>query len=123
MKIKTERDVLIEARERIKDREHWTTGAFSRMSDRRPSNSINEYADAVSFCADGALEACMLSADPLDSENWVPNHNAVSRARRALMVAAGVDHASALHDWNDSPKRRHKDILAAFDKAIKATPE
>ena len=45
-------------------------------------------------------------------------------ARRFFSATLGLppegDMAQEVFDWNDAPERTHADVLAAFDKAIKA---
>ena len=44
-------------------------------------------------------------------------------ARRFFASTLGLDVgqlATSVFDWNDAPERTHADVLAAFDKAIKA---
>lgn len=95
----TPKEILIAARAKIADREHWTTGAFARAKDgltRRPDN-----VDAVCWCSIGAIESI---------GDWRAVEN--SNAKILLRLAVG---GSAV-GFNDS--HTHDEVLAVFDKAI-----
>ena len=103
----TARNVLIRARARIADREHWTTGALARDADG--NEVVPRDRRAVDWCALGALYRVTTP---------VKGHRSASE-----LLAAEIDGRLAVGDldytitnFNDS--HTHKQVLALYDRAI-----
>lgn len=88
-------DILIEARALIVA--GWTRGVLH-----------NNYGGKDRFCSLGALDAVGYS-------NGVPIVNAERYLRRVVGGNDGV----RIAEWNDDKKTSKKDVLLAFDRAIK----
>lgn len=101
---KTALTVLIAARELITPRKGWTKGWFAR--DAKGLTTLPHTSEAVCFCALGAIERCAGNATRLYDQAKTP-------------LAAVVPHGD-IALFNDAKRRTHKDILAAFDRAIAA---
>lgn len=96
--IKTTKQTLIEARERISDQAAWGKGR--RGLDRKFDTC----------CAAEAIE---------EAAPGFGQYEARCTAFNALRRAAKCKHITG---WNDAPGRTHAEVLAAFDKAIEDTP-
>lgn len=81
-------------------RDVWTQDAYARDAAGRIVDSQSP--DAVRFCCSGAIYT---------TEH--PLRGSVD-ARALVGQVIGVD----LEVWNDTPGRKHKEILDAFDRAI-----
>lgn len=81
-------------------RDVWTQEAYARDAAGRIVDSQSP--DAVRFCCSGAIYT---------TEH--PLRGSVD-ARALVGQVIGVD----LEVWNDTPGRKHKEILDAFDRAI-----
>lgn len=88
------------ARTLLAERDVWTQDAYARDVAGRIVDS--QSADAVRFCCSGALYT---TEHPLQG----------SVAARAV-VSRVIGHD--LEVWNDAPGRKHKEVIAAFDRAI-----
>ena len=93
-------DHLARARRLLAKRDVWTQEAYARDASGRivDSQSLN----AVRFCCSGAIYT---TEHPLRGS---------VEARALVGQVIGQD----LEVWNDSPDRKHKDVLDAFDDAI-----
>ena len=93
--------VLTRARELISEERHWCRGMYARAWFFLPVRP--EFKAARRYCALGAI---MRAAHELQ----LPT----SRASAALKRQTG----SLIPNWNDSPRRSHAEVLAAFDGAL-----
>jgi hypothetical protein len=100
-------EALKAARAKIEKPENWTKCTFARDRCGIPVSSISGY--AVCWCSGGAvlsatksgpIQAAVIAMNYLD---YVTDGNFVS--------------------FNDAPKRKHEEVLAAFDKAIALAEE
>ena len=103
------REVLVRAHELIALPEHWTKGTYARNSSGM--SVFPKAADAVCFCATGALLRVLPSTDYSSS--------ILELARSVLCDAAGVDNVVA---FNDNARQIHEVVVAAFVKAIESLP-
>ena len=108
----TARNVLIRARARIADREHWTKGTLAADGDG--NEVLPKSRRAVRWCALGALYRVT---------SPVKGHRSASE-----LLAAEIHGGPAFGDadyriteFNDS--HTHKQVLALYDRAIKATED
>lgn len=91
--------VLIKARARISSPKKWGKGIRGVRENLRPLSTC---------CAAEAIEDTAMAADR-------------GPAFRAIYKAAGIGKRFfTLVEWNDAPSRTHAQVLATFDKAIKA---
>jgi len=100
-------DILIRAKEKISDRDHWIRGCSALNAMFRPVGSSDP--QARYWCASGAVTS-VLGADynfALDGP---------SLALTYLDDAAGEMGASGIVFLNDT--RFHEDVMEAFDRAI-----
>jgi hypothetical protein len=93
--------VLSRARELILEEGHWCRGMYARAWFFLPVRP--EFKAARRYCALGAI---MRAAHEL--------HLPTGRASAALKRQTG----SLIPNWNDSPRRTHTEVLAAFDAAL-----
>jgi len=101
--------VLVAARKLITPREKWTQRVNARDKFGRYTYPLN--ADAVCFCAQGAIARIAGGMG--------------NPAKISAMVVLGSVIKGDVTTFNDAPKRTHRQILAAFDRAIaklKSTP-
>lgn len=84
----------------------WTQGTYARSKSGRPVKHLGRA--AARFCAIGALDVAAHSSG---------DRFTYSDARDALRQAVGVH---LLPEWNDESGRTKADVLAAFDRAIRA---
>ena len=97
-------EILKKARELISDPSRWTQGTYARNS-----NGSQEFImspAAVCFCTIGAVRR-------------VCGDKSYGHALFSL-AARLPDPPLELSDFNDAPNRTHAEVLALFDKAIKA---
>ena len=117
---------LREARDFIKDGNHWVQAAlFSGGSD--PHNS---FADVQRVCAiGGVLKAAQLGAIDHDKIAASTHPEAFEALRVLADIIQGQQDtvrrsgpfrwwASDIHQFNDAPSTSHTEIIAAFDRAI-----
>jgi hypothetical protein len=97
-------EILQKARALLEQPEGWTRGVLARDSLGRSAPVTSD--DACSFCMNGAI---IRAAGGFGDAAWL-------RACRAVEKAAGGDNIG----FNDNPRRKHADVLAAFDRAIAA---
>src|SRR5947199_8427820 len=93
--------VLTRARQLISEERHWCRGMFARAWFFLPVGPKSKAAHR--YCALGAIMRA-------GHEFGLP----VDRASAALTRQTG----SLIPDWNDSPRRSHPEVLAAFDAAL-----
>lgn len=107
-------ETLRAAKAVIADPAHWTKGAEARIA-KRPKRYASKIQvndpEAAAWCALGALRK-------------VDGPHELS-AVRALAHAIYVDFNQAYAYWtitnfNDEAERRHREVMAVFDRAIKA---
>lgn len=91
-------DTLRAARALITPRGNWTKNEFARDAQSHRVRSTD--ADAVRWCSLGALER-------VDGSYQKEATNLLWEAIEGPIVT-----------FNDAPKRKHAEVLAAFDKAI-----
>ncbi len=85
----------------------WTQNVSARDSENCAVSCIKDR--AVSFCALGAVWRSASSSTELND----------SRLLKAQYLLSTVTESSDITVWNDVEGRRKKDVLAAYDKAIK----
>lgn len=95
-------EVLREAYELIKDREHWTQGCAARTIEDHPCEALDP--DAFSFCAVGAVQRTVDRAGD-DFDGWLFSE--------AMEFVGGEDPIVILND-----EQGHTAVLRAFKKAI-----
>jgi hypothetical protein len=98
---KTALGVLVAARRLLARRERWIKGSFARTREGYRTSEFSE--SAVCFCALGAVNRCANLNSKLELD-----------AKRALYPVMSYD----ISGYNDAPRRTHKQVLAAFDRAI-----
>jgi hypothetical protein len=99
--------ILKAARAKIEKPENWTQGAGARDAN---GFAISVHSDlAVSWCIGGAIVA----SAACDPSNEIEAANILQRA-----ILGG-----SIPEFNDAPKRKHKEVLAAFDIAIAMAAE
>lgn len=105
----TPRELLIEARKKIKNPENWTKGSYAKDKD---GNKV-DYKSTVATCW------CTLGAIYSNAStilDWVNVKKAVNILQDTLHTD-GVDNFHNIVIFNDS--HSHGKILSLFDKAIK----
>lgn len=99
--------ILVRAKEVISDPVHWTKGA----------NARDIYGTALPRVSSGTYSFCALGAIGVASDG-APD-DVVQTAMNILGFARG-DGRLTCSDYNDDPKRTHAEVMAWFDRAIKA---
>jgi hypothetical protein len=99
---KTTLSVLIAARKLIAPKGAWTTCAWAKDKTGKAVDPESE--KAVCYCMSGALIKVAARGSPVGRE-----------ARMAIRAANG---GRGPIEINDAPRRTHKQVLAAFDRAI-----
>jgi len=110
--------LLIEAKELIKDPEDWTKGEYARNA--AGVKVADSHPNACQWCTVGALwrASGFLQGDPvLDSQKG----NLVNDACGLLLQAIG--RKRDLSPWNDLPETTHQDVMNAYNKAIELVYE
>ncbi len=109
-------EILRQAKAKIEDPKHWTTGAFGRAGARTTSN----VSDATCFCMVGALRAVGDHASfyyvhPLESflDRTVVLYQMMTPREESVCADA-----TSFNDLSD-----HAEVLAAYDFAIKKAQE
>lgn len=90
--------VLTAAREYLSERSRWCKGTYIKR---------DSHDRAIACCAVGAIR--QQAADDLVARN---------SACHLLHETVNQNRWDNLPDWNDAKHRTHKQVLAAFDKAI-----
>lgn len=103
----TMRDDLIAARALIK--QGWCKGRYSKTT----------AAGQTQYCVLGALHAATGNLDRL----YKPTPARVRTAINWLVDHLGKQPGVGIDDWNDEPRRKKAEVLAAFDRAIADLPE
>jgi len=99
--------ILRQAQKLVAKKNGWTSG----------SDAVNHLGTlvawddpaAVAFCAGGACAKAAASVAP----------SLQGEALRVLRKGIGVRGRHGVSKWNDRPRRTQKQVVAAFDKAIK----
>lgn len=104
----TPKEILIAARARIEDPEHWTRWTPAKTSQKGFSVRATD-PSATCFCATGAIQSLGLPKH-LEDQAYHLLAAAIDRPYTA-------DPRDAIESFNDS-RRGHSEVLAAFDKAI-----
>ena len=97
-------EILTRARKVISKRSNWIKGYFAKT--RRGEECDGSHENAVKFCAVGALSRAA-------GKDYVATH----KARWAARVLLDRESKNIV-DFNDT--HTHKEVLAVFDKVIKA---
>lgn len=103
---------LKDAKELIKDEQHWTKGTSARNRSGKSCESLDE--SAHSFCMLGAVQRANSEA------------TATSAAFVGMKACAALKHSlpkgfkgfTGTIEFNDSDDTTHKDVLDVFDTAI-----
>ena len=98
--MKTTLEILRDTRELLTEPHAWTQGEFARDRHYRTVPFRSRF--AVCWCLTGAVSASC------SGSNWV-----------FQAIEAANPHIESLTDWNDSPDRKHEEVLAALDRTIK----
>lgn len=103
--------LLIDAKELIKDPEHWTKGEYARDSEGK--KVADSHSEACQWCIVGALwRASGLGPNCYDSYKA----SLVNDGCKFLIKA--VNSEKSLSKWNDSESTTHDDVMKAYNKAI-----
>lgn len=98
------KEILIEARKLIERPENWTQHVFARDENGKAVSMFKD--SAKCFCMSGAVgRAC---------------NNDTAAWDRALDLLKLKVRRSSIAIYNDDPKRKHSDVIKAFDRAIEA---
>jgi hypothetical protein len=100
--------ILRKARERITPRERWCQGPQAQDVTGAPADARGQ--SAVAWCAMGVLTAALGYDGPRDY--------LVDQLDRATARGSIVGVNEGIGDWTDCPARAHRNVLAAYDKAI-----
>lgn len=113
-------EVLIEARERIADIEHWTTRATARTEAGEPVEPEAEI--ACTFCAAGSVEkSAPLYSSPVGNTTvYLDAIKLLNNVSKFVMPGCfNIIHLNDfLHDKHPASKTSHARVLYAFDIAI-----
>ena len=113
-------ETLKKARALILDEKNWIKGQEATIGKDGPSVSAKS-PEATCFCLTGAL------GHVIDEMDGVNEWNLVRDCGTVLALAIGMPHYERWHPsaylsditgWNDATTTTHKDVIAAFDKAI-----
>ena len=100
--MKTEHEIMQEARDLIANPEHWTQG-FSAVS-ANGAHVMPSAECAVRFCMYGAV--CRAAAG-----------HSISRELLATELRTTL-HGPCIAEYNDAPHRKHEDVLAMMDLTV-----
>ncbi|MGI9251316.1 MAG: DUF6197 family protein [Pseudohongiellaceae bacterium] len=126
----TTADILVGARKLIADPAHWTKHYWAKDKDGKPIDIHDPKAER--FCALGAIMrfnrtqnpdfiSAVLSADNLD----LPEQSAHDELWAAALDGAPDDYdgdqddKNGLSNWNDTGARKHREVMKAFNAAIR----
>lgn len=101
--------ILKRARRILTPRRAWTKFTFARNRDRLQVDGA---------CAPGAVSWCAIGA--CQRADDCERSAAYDRATSALASAIPRNYRDGNYSYNDEPGRRHREILAWFDRAILA---
>lgn len=104
-------DALKKARALISNRERWTQGAFARDEYGAPVGTIDEY--AVCWCAHGAVRRVS------PSKFWDKAFHTLDRS----VLRTRDEKSGTILSYNDQHGRKHEDVIARFDDAIRRLEE
>lgn len=109
----TASEYLIEARAKIDTPEKWCR----KVSCRNAQGAVSHYAEAVSYCAFGAVDSLGPNWD-----SWGdPRSPALNEAFDILNHACISDKGFVI--FNDAPDTTHADVMMMFDRAIQIAQE
>lgn len=100
--MKTESEILLEARDLIAKPEHWTQGTSARDASGTPVISREDC--ATSFCMYGAISRA------------AGMHN-IHKEVLATELRTTI-HGPSIAEYNDAPNRKHEDVLAMMDATV-----
>lgn len=100
--MKTESEILLEARDLIAKPEHWTQGVAARSA----SGAF------VMPSADCATSFCMYGAITRTSAKYCVSTESLATELRMTL------HGPAIAEYNDAPNRKHEDVLSMMDATI-----
>ncbi len=110
------KEILIAARARIADPEHWIKG---HMAEDTIGNEVcTDHVNAYRFCAVGALKSVLHKVVKTHKREFKLNEYLSGK----LMSYIESKEFKGVPDFNDSPNTTHADVLAMFDKAIASCP-
>ena len=126
------KSVLVKAREVIQDETCWTQHAYARDENGTIADPCNQD-ESCQWCMTGAVRSVLGHKRRAD-EDIVMKHLATSiseyiesvedEKRRYRYTPRPHDfHSGFVAGFNDKPARKHRDVLAAFDKAIEMAQE
>lgn len=119
---KEAKKVLERAREILSDPKRWTKGNAAKDKFGQEIRVTSPH--AVKFCVIGALAKAdyELDSSELNYRRLISGSDRVGAALRhfhdTLGHKAGDPGFFGIGPWNDSSHTTHKDVMAAFDKAI-----
>ena len=120
--------VLRSAMKRLSRLSGWTQGHMARSS--KGLKVKPESIEASRFCAFGAIRAEAIAAiGALDQSSAGRALKLAEQASKLLamtLLTSGnkvfpTDAPRTVMEWNDAPERAHRDVLALYTKALKAT--
>jgi hypothetical protein len=118
-------EILKIARKKIARRGGWTQGVDGRDKEGNPVDVF--YSNkACSFCAIGAITRACDEVFEKTGElipNWVVAGFLRASIFGEVRDELNNDHRPSIVQWNDVEARHKKEILAGFDKGIKAAKE
>ena len=112
----TTKEILIQAKALISDKDHWTQRFFARNKERMPVSPAGK--SACQWCAIGAIIRIRYNSK-LEYLREAQAYNALTQSIKDLNLDLGVS-----KDWdligafNDHADTTHEDIIKIFDKAI-----
>lgn len=115
-------EVLVRAKARIQNPEHWTKGRYARDEEGEMAQVTDT--QAVCFCGLGAVHRSSfeLFGPPGNPQWYIDGHKRHTAADdEALIVLGEVAHRrgfSTFPQFNDNDATTHDDVMRAFDEAI-----
>lgn len=126
-------DILKTARELLSDPKRWTKGSFARMEGKKGETGATVPAlsdKAVCWCAEGAIQKAYVMCLG-KSESYAEHWNVATRAAgwlekqvpKELQPVYRNEGILSIPGHNDSPNTTHEELMAWFDRTIKAVGE
>jgi len=109
-------EILRTAKDKISSPEHWSQGGYAVDSEGRSVTPDSQ--EAVSWCALGAIRAVYLTG-----LKDVDLYCRVGEILTTTVLRCSKGKLASAAKYNDSPARKHEDILHMFDVAIELAGE
>jgi len=107
-------EILSEARNLLSDPDRWTQWYYAR--DEKGNHRQAQSKDAVCFCSIGAIMKASGRETSIHQKHTGQDLEYLAQAMRP--DRQGMSVGQAITRFNDASDRSHKEVLAAFDKAI-----